>query len=487
MTVDNLNSFFKKIENNSPEIFDIKFNGFSIWAIVKAPLYSIIFNKITSDNKSLKSNYFFFFFLSFKYIFNSILYKTKWLIDTFILKKNSKYKVLIALFGRRRLNIGELRNLEPFSDEIVLNTDLDILCVESNKGVSPVVNVPYVPEYRENIFKSPSLSALIKSYFICFFCEDEIYKIKEILVRNYISNDGFNKIIDNIFNSKIIKKQVFQFINEFYSSKFILQNMSLDAIILVSSDGYSGTIAAAKFLNILTIEQQHGVIDKYHPQYNWPIYMRERKNELNIPDYIFMFGYYWQDILLSNKFWSVDNLIVTGNSGFELQRNSFKSLLSSNKKICVLYTAAKPCRKDAINFLDNFLQKMSSKKIPLNLIIKIHPAEDSEYEHYNQLAIKYPDICSVYFHKDFSLFYLFSLCHFHITVFSATALESLSLKIPTGILNIKEKDILVNDTNKKYFEIIEDSAHLVSIIESINNKKLKMFFLRNSILILFIQ
>ena len=472
MNIDKLNKLFLEVENKCPEIYEVKLKNISVWSVIKVPIFMVLLAKLSTNEESSFLSKFSSKSTAAKYIINSYNAKIRWFFFSLISKKSKQQKrILVALYGRRRLTIGELKNFEPFSDEIIINSGekYETLSIESNKGEKPVKDVPVVPNYRENIFKAPTIRGVLYSLLISKDVEEKINLIKNVFDKYYKDDEEIKKMLGDVILSKVIKQKVLQFFQEYKSAELILKRMNLSSIVLVSPEGYYGLIAAAKKLNIPVIENQHGVIDKNHPQYNWPQFMKARKKELMIPDYLFVFGNYWQQVLLKGGFWNKNQLICTGNSGFEKQRVFFKNKVKKTKNATLLYTSAKPCRNEAIEFLNSFLNLIKENKSKVNLIIKLHPAENEEFDYYNALAIKYPDLCSVYYHKEKSLFDCFAISDLHLTVFSATALESISLGVPTGILNVSGKDMLSDVIEMDYLKMINDNNHLYTIVESINN------------------
>jgi len=474
MKFDEVRIILHELQKN-PDLFEIKIKNYSIWNIIKIHLHNNITIKLNSGNDVTLLSSFNNKEILLRGIINCFLAKIEWLyFKTF--KKDKYYNcIYLNLIGSRRYLSVNGKYKEPFSGDIALSTErkFNVFVVERNKGIKRKKNIEGKVHIRENIVKCPSLINFLPNKKLDQEIDNSIEKLLNILKKDLKSHPDIYNLINNEISSNVMKYKLKNFFNEKCVATKIVKTINPKLIIITSSDGFYGLMAAAKENNIPVIEFQHGVMDNYHPLYDWPEYLKNRKNELLVPDKIFLFGQYWKENMLSTNFWKDNELLCIGNARIsEISNKYYKNInnIKKNYKTAkFVYTPTSFVRDESILFLNNALQIATENNIFLEIFIKVHPSEDSDYSFYFELEKQYPDKCKVFYHSQKSLYDCFVESDVHLSVYSASIFESLNIGKPTGILNVTGKEYFNDLIEKKYLKLIMSSKDLVDCAVGIIN------------------
>jgi len=191
-------------------------------------------------------------------------------------------------------------------------------------------------------------------------------------------------------------------------------------------------IAAAKELKIKTIEFQHGIVDRHHPGYSWLSSSLVYKNQIPIPDLVFLYGDYWKDELSENGFWN-NELRAVGSlrlDDYRKRNYSESNVIDNNIEKTITVTTQALDTDRLISFLVEFINT-SNNSIHIN--IKLHPRE------FNRLPYEigfrdYPNVKIISGPEAPSTFDLISHSDFHVSIHSTCHYEALGLRKPTIIL-----------------------------------------------------
>lgn len=445
--IDLINNLLIQIQENSLTML-IKYDNWPLWALIKNHIYESILNEFIEDESEnlfikilsrRKAALYQIFNLLKSYFQWSVLYRS-------ISKFTNNNSVVLLIDGIFRYKNCDNKYAYPFGESLLFSNirKFNVFTIERNhrlkKRGQPVIS----PDLCEDFV---SFAFPIKGF---IFRDKELERSKKLLL-DIVEYElkmypDILTVIHRLFDSFAINYYIYSFIICKRKAKTIFNRLRPFAVLCTASYGIPWWVAAAKEMGIKVVEFQHGVIHKNQPQYNWPTNFSNKKNKLLVPDIILMWGQYWVDENLLNKFWSKKDLLPMGLVKMDEKRELYCKLVensiktASNQTVTYVYTSCKPIRSYAIEFLKDVLAKFKEKSLSAKLIIKLHPYEDSEYTYYNELKIMYPDYCEVYYDKDMSLYECFIMSDVHLSVYSAAILESIELGRPTLILNLPGKE-----------------------------------------------
>jgi hypothetical protein len=461
---------FNKIQEN-PKIFHIKINNVSLWSIAKVFIQnniSLVVAEQLSDPTSKfgnKTNI-------FRYLLNCQFARIKWQYFV-IFKRFRKQTVFLCLQNRGRfLSVSGKYKGHLGEDILIYNQNrFEVFSIERNDGLKRHRKIDAPIDIREDLIKCPCFIGLVLNF---FKLRNKISLSKSQLL-SYLTEELTNepalfKLIEKEVNSKYFDFKIISFFNEKYAASKVLNKVKPKLIVLSSSEGHGGLIAAAKSRNIKVVEYQHGVMHVGHPQYNWYCKNLDSRKLLT-PDILFLFGQYWKEQMLKTKYWKDESLINIGNAKVHEQRMNFpdKSSIKPQNKLTFVYTTAVTVRDKSIVFFRHCLKLAQEKNVPIEINIKLHPMSDNDYPYYALLEKEFPMSCKVYFHKDKSLVDHFKDNHVHLSTFSASIFESLNVGVPTAILLIGEINLFDDLKDKNFIKFLSSPEDFIAHSESILN------------------
>jgi hypothetical protein len=142
----------------------------------------------------------------------------------------------------------------------------------------------------------------------------------------------------------------------------VLKRLKPKLVFIVCSYGNEAFIRAAKFLNIPTIEIQHGVINNFHLGYSY----NKQLPKSSFPDFFFSFGRTWKDTtdlpVEKNRIYDI---------GFPNLEMQFDRRGKKVKLEQVLFLSQGIVGKQLSQFAVNFAEKNPSFRV----VYKLHPGE----------------------------------------------------------------------------------------------------------------
>jgi len=160
-----------------------------------------------------------------------------------------------------------------------------------------------IEKYNEDTENYYPYRLLLKRKFVRYLSESKKNnKISDLLVKEFnLNKTELNKLIN--YNIK-------KYYIDYYYYRDIINKINPKAIFVHQNGIQKALFAAANDIGISTIEFQHGIINKYHPQYSYN--NKIDYNHLNtFPKYLFLLSEYWQE-----KFYYPSTKIVMGNNEF---------------------------------------------------------------------------------------------------------------------------------------------------------------------------
>jgi hypothetical protein len=314
----------------------------------------------------------------------------------------------------------------------------------------------YIPEYFkiENINNKFYLDRSHRALYPSQMTTSGIYLFTTFLSRflpprsiNPLAELFFTTIHNAFPKSTISVRHIRRVLNAFYWRKRIyrclLNHLQPQFLLLQTAYTNHALVAAAKELNIKVIEFQHGIINRHHPGYSWTGSAANYKNQMPIPDFIYVYGDYWREELSVNGFWK-EELRVVGSLRLDQYRtHDANGIINANKttftSIKIVVTTQSVDIDLLISFLVEFL-KHSTK--PVEIDIKLHPRE-SNRQPYETAFKGNPNVRIVSAHESPSTFELITKADYHVSIYSTCHYEALGLGKPTIILPFTNHELML--------------------------------------------
>ena len=247
----------------------------------------------------------------------------------------------------------------------------------------------------------------------------------------------------------------FKYDYSFYNK--LLQKRNPKKIYLVCSYTYKkALIAAAKNLEIETIELQHGTIDKLHMGYSYP-----GQNEIEyFPDKLYLFGQYWKETLQ----YPIENekLVIKGFPYFNFQKKYYENIQKKTNQLLIISqgTIGKKLSEIICNE-ENLLKDF-------NVIYKLHPGEyarwKSEYPCLEKLArLKNIHIID---NNDINIYEYFASSPYVIGIYSTAIYEALSFNCKVVLMDLPGVEYMAELVNKNITGLAESLNEAINYFEN---------------------
>lgn len=248
---------------------------------------------------------------------------------------------------------------------------------------------------------------------------------------------GYNlkSIIEEYLLNRL-EKVCFSYLKEINCIKSIIKKYSIDKCIVID-EGDRGRcfITAGNVLNKDTYAIQHGIIVK-----NSHSYHLNSKYKNIVPKKTFLWGERYRDILINNtNIYNEKNIAVVGQIRTEyIDKFLYSKEQSNGGKVKLLFISQymDDLVKPAAKILFEGLKKWNT---PYDIIIKLHPGEDTYHKYYDELIETYK-LSNVKVVKDKDLYELLNWSDVVISVHSTVILEAGFLNKPSICIRIPKFD-----------------------------------------------
>ena len=240
--------------------------------------------------------------------------------------------------------------------------------------------------------------------------------------------------------------------------------------VLVADSGEFALLAASQECKIRSVEFQHGVFIREHPDALPKLKIANRRSLL-LPDKLFLYGNYWKEQLLESEFLD-DELRVVGNPRIDL----FRKIRAGNERslggspIKILVTTQGVDRERLIDFLLGFA-KSANGVIQYTLTIKLHPISDRDKIPYIRAFKGYPNVQILLGSEQPSTFDLLARSDIHASIASAVHYDALGLGVPTIIIPLAGHEIIqplvdaghakISHTPVEMLKLVRDLKHIL--------------------------
>jgi len=418
-----LSTLFAGFESEKfKEISELEIKNFNAWQIVKFPLYFNLIELSKGDQKDapgISRN---------KALF--LLKKTVGCLHLLL----SLMKLFVKAGGKKKVLFYTYSADKPAKDEKGYYFNFLTDAFITNKIIPEFI---YIENSLKGIFKRPS-------YIQYDFRGDDLSNIISLYIRFYNRDIDLDKQAEKMFsllrdyfierNTEIpftrntIKNILLLFFAEYRAAKVLLK-VCKPALIISSEQPGKGLLAAARDLKIDSIDLQHGVIDRFHPQYTYSGKLKDIKNRMILPSFIGVFGQLHKEILLSGGFWKEEEIVVLGSSRVHMNREKYlvKNADPDSGEKWIVIPTQWTVFKELSQLLTALLEQPDTE---FKIILKVHPLEpQNNIEYFNSLYNKYPGKIRVA-DKNEDIYSLVIASFLVIGFDSAVLLESVSLSKP---------------------------------------------------------
>lgn len=373
-----INKRFQELDKH-PLLCEITYKEMLAWGIVKERIWLWTLKRVDQTFPKEES------FLKYKEIKN-ILSKIKSIVFGFlsVLYNSillSKENNICLIFDRRLISVQN-KQMHPILGSINQWKRNRLLCI-----------------YWGDYGKAPLLPQKNK---IDDFSIDKFIGCIAIVIRHCPKIDrvasNIEKIISPILSvddsgsfKKIIADQLARFYVRRVIYRMIFKNRCVNHLIMLDADAKAAEIAAARSLNVKITEIQHGMFGPNDPEYAWKERHRHLKRYLPVADKIIVFGNFWKEALLRNKFWLDSEIKIGSYPALKLGSNISSGILNNSKcRYSLLFLSQPYLRNISIDFWKDIITEDYDFASQVNLIIKLHPIELDEQEKYRVLAQQWP-------------------------------------------------------------------------------------------------
>jgi hypothetical protein len=429
---DILGKIFYEFEKKySSAIKEIEISDFNAWQIIKYPLYWHIINQTVYHQDDRNGSLLKAYFKTYSAKLYRQLIKIKYFIS-FLISFFSEYvrkinKPNLVLFytksADKKIKGPNGKYFNPLTDYFIVNKFVPFYVY---------VEIPDRGKFRKpgTVKTDIEIHNLVVLNLFLFKKSSSKRNIATATNRLFeLVKNGFEPELFDIQISKtIINRTLNAFYDEFNFFTFLLKCINPKLIITSEEMGF-GFQAAAKTLSIKSIDLQHGIIDRFHPQYIYAEELRNLKSRMSIPDYIGVFGIIHKEQLLNNGFWEESEIILLGNSNIEGIRRKLEIVdYTKSKDPFILIPTQR-----FVNFRETIvlLEALSLVQKPnFRIVLKMHPLEpEPNIEEYRLMALKKPGFIEVA-HKEADIYDIINRAILVVGFDSMALLDAISLCKP---------------------------------------------------------
>jgi hypothetical protein len=358
-------------QKESGRLKDRKWKNYLLWAILKQPLFFHISregsnahagNRTAANGSSNPA--------AWRLLFARLTGTLSAAADVFL--RNSSRKRGVLVFANsidKRIRNSSGANVNILVDRIVLSglADPFLYCERSDSG-----------EYFE-----PSA---VKRHVSLDDWEGLAPLVKRLLPKPTLLRSDIEDILDAVecffkeegHTIRVDRRLMMDVVGQFRAERLFMRWMLAAVrpkLIVWSEKPCTGHQAAANERKVPSIDLQHGIIDRLHPQYVFHSAFREVKNSMAMPGQVGLFGAFHKTNLLDSGFWTEDELVVLGSSRMERYRSKVTPVEKHpGNELTILI----PTQWNAITETKELLAMVMGLPIALRIWIKLHPMESAD-------------------------------------------------------------------------------------------------------------
>lgn len=247
-----------------------------------------------------------------------------------------------------------------------------------------------------------------------------------------------------------------KYLAQYRVMKMLLKRLPNPKLVMMSV-AYTnfGYIKAFKEKGIKVIEMQHGVITDNHHAYFYAADM----NAIQFPDAIFTNGECQKEVFIGDNKFPTKEVISVGS--YIIDHYKHRNTRKQKKKMQVLFTMQEGEIGDQL--VDFILSLSKDHDDKLDIIVQPRRMKPSDYKQ------RWPELVNVGF-SSLSFYDAIGEVDAHSTIYSTTAIESLSMGVPNILVNIERqsREQLGNVIgNNPYTHIVDTPKAFVEALEKL--------------------
>ena len=399
------------------ELAELKYKEFNAWQIAKIPLYFNNLKHVTASDMPVKKR------KSLLNIFKKSIDFSRLVFNLFLLYMGSiakgKRRVVFFSFSGDKFSKNEKGYyfnylIDGFITEKIIS---NYIYAESSYNGDHKL-----PSKIRADFKVDSLFLLYPFYRTAV--KREVEKAESCINALHNKLELFSKdtgclpvdinTLKNIFWSFEAEHRMFILFLKCCRPKFII----------TSEKPGTSFLAAAKKMQVPTLDVQHGIIDQHHPQYIYAAGLNKTKHTMILPQWIGTFGEFHKEQLLQTGFWKKEELVVFGSCRMEMNRKKYAE--SNIRQHTILIPTQWTYYLETCSFLEGILPLIPSC---FKIILKLHPLEEESHVKGYYRLIKEKEIIQIA-GKDDDIYALIRSSKLVIGFDSAVLLEAICLGTP---------------------------------------------------------
>lgn len=208
-------------------------------------------------------------------------------------------------------------------------------------------------------------------------------------------------------------------------------------VLVVADPGEHAAVAAARELNLSTVEFQHGLLNADHPGYEYSQVEERDVAAIPMADRFFMFGEYWRRTLSPMQFWA-GRLRVAGSLRLDSQRRNRPARRDAATRT-IVFTTQGIETSAVIAFL-----RRGWDAIPggadFRLIIKLHPIWDADPSPFAAAFAGDSRVAIISGSDEPNTLSLLANADLHLSISSTCHYEACALGVPTVVLPFTTKE-----------------------------------------------
>ena len=407
-----------------PNAMELKLGRWSIWPILKPSLYFFLVRHYYQDQPTASSYENSKRWLHWRRRLGGIFHGSlKLLVNKRLLDRPN---ILFITFSNSRSEkLNDASYLDIFTDELILSAKLkySALILECPTTWGHLKNsATHIDLYEEPLVIIRKIIQA-KNLQIKRSAENLSHQFMAMLKHHNVS------VYDEIM-PRVLRNSLIRFESNRILYNWLFKNRNIKSLAVLDADSVTAQVAAAKELSIPVFDFQHGAIGSNDIGYQWHPSLKTYKNVMVIPDYLLVYGKFWQDILVKNGFWLEGQVLSVGSSRMDRYRDKIQTRNTATKRIEILFTSQWTTREYALRFWNRFLNAIRNTELDVHLTIKLHPNEKNCIDQYKKLEAQHNGRCHVLF-DEADTFSLMLKSDIHVSYYSTSLIESYSLSVPS--------------------------------------------------------
>ena len=427
------------------DLINFQICGVYVWQAARVKVYLEITNKVIENNQSgfNKKHKIKFKDLLRRIFINSILF------NPFLsIKKN---EILIFESGRKYFDQGKYIDIYT----------IDLYNNFTSKNVScALYETNYQSDTKNRNFKTKHLD------FIYLFS-----KLNKPFIRPKLSASNINFItdieneIEHSFGVKIsllnlLIEEIKVFKSQYPLYKKLFKQKNPREIYITNSCDKPSLVSAAKDLNIIVNELQHGLITQEDLVAHFPDVAND--SLAYFPNRFFL----WKDLnMCTSKLpLSKENIKFIDCKYLQRWKDQTSNLSKESRTILVI---SQPfCSAQIQSYIENNIAKMKD----FQFLYKIHPSEDITAMEYfiERMSQKYQNI--TFYNKEQSVYWMMQKSSYVIGIFSTALFEAPHFRCNVFLLDLPGAEIASSLIKSGSAKLINSSEPLINHINICNNK-----------------